>query len=162
MDFHTTNNAAGMVDQATVFAAQAKGAGVTLNVKNDPNYYGDQYLKLPLCVDSWGTRSYLPQVAVGSLTPPPFAPYNVTHWPPKDSNFGSLYLQALAEVDPAKRHDIVHEMQTIEYNEGGYLIAFFYNHIDAYSTKVSGLQPSKGNVNLDTYGHGFRTIWFNS
>ena len=46
VDLHTTDGAAGMVDSANVFAAQAKAAGVTINVKNDPNYYGDQYLKL--------------------------------------------------------------------------------------------------------------------
>ncbi len=52
-----------MVDSANVFAAQAKAAGVTINVKNDPNYYGDQYLKLAFSVDFWGTRSYLAQVS---------------------------------------------------------------------------------------------------
>jgi len=159
MDFHTTNNDAGMVDEAIVFAQQAKLAGVTLNVKNDPNYYGDQYLKLAFSVDNWNTRNYLPQVAFGSLATSPF---NATHWPPKGSNFASLYQQAVSEPDKAKRHDIVHAMQVIEYNEGGNLIAFFRNFVDAYSTKVSGLVPSKGTVPLDTYGHGYRTIWFNS
>ena len=67
VDLHTTDGAGGMVDSANVFAAQAKAAGVTINVKNDPNYYGDQYLKLAFSVDFWGTRSYLPQVAPGSI-----------------------------------------------------------------------------------------------
>lgn len=157
IDLHTTPNAAGMVDEAIVFAQQAKGAGVTLNVKNDPNYYSDNYKKLALSVDNWGTRSYLPQVAVGSLAASPF---NATHWPPKGSRFTDLYQQALAEVDPKKRREIVHEMQKIEYDEGGNLIAFFRDNVDAYSKKVFGFRTSKGNVNLDTYGHGFRTIWF--
>ena len=83
-DLHTTNGAAGMVDSATVFASQAKDAGITINVHNDPNYYGKQYLHLPFSVDFWGTRNYLPQVS-NSMLPagPPFkAPYNETHWPP--------------------------------------------------------------------------------
>ena len=67
VDLHTTDGAAGMVDSANVFASQAKAAGVTINVKNDPNYYGDQYLKLPFSVDFWGTRSYLAQAALGSI-----------------------------------------------------------------------------------------------
>jgi len=25
---------------------------------------------------------------------------------------------------------------------------------------VKGLKPSKGTLNLDSFGHGFRTIWF--
>jgi peptide/nickel transport system substrate-binding protein len=159
MDFHTTNNDAGMVDEALVFAQQAKGAGITLNVKNDPNYYGDQYLKLAFSVDDWNTRNYLPQVAIGSLASSPF---NATHWPPAGSDFEKLYKQAVAETDKSKRHDIIHAMQVEEYNNGGNLIAFFRNFVDGYSTKVSGLRASRGTLQLDWYGHGYRTIWFNS
>src|SRR5213082_4242354 len=103
VDLHTTDGAAGMVDSANVFATQAKAAGVTVNVHNDPNYYGDQYLKLAFPVDFWGTRNYLPQVANGSI---PTAPYNETHWPPKSgpgSNFLSLYSQALQQLEVSKQ-----------------------------------------------------------
>ena len=157
MDLHTTDGAAGMVDVANVFANQAKGAGITLNVKNDPNYYGDQYLKLAFSVDFWGTRTYLPQVANGSI---PTAPYNECHWPPSGSNYLDLYHQALAETDKIKRCAIIHDMQKLEYDQGGYIIPFFNNLTDAYSTKVSGFQVSKGTLNLDSFGHGYRTIWF--
>jgi peptide/nickel transport system substrate-binding protein len=157
VDLHTTDGAAGMVDVANVFANQAKGAGVTVNVKNDPNYYGDQYLKLAFSVDFWGTRNYLPQVANGSI---PTAPYNECHWPPASSNYLSLYHQALGEVDKTKRIALKHQMQQLEYDQGGYIIPFFNNLVDAYSTKVSGFVASKGTLNLDSFGHGFRTIWF--
>jgi peptide/nickel transport system substrate-binding protein len=160
VDLHTTNGAAGMVETATVFANQASAAGVKINVINDPNYYGDQYLKLAFSIDFWGTRAYLNQVQQGSL---PNAPYNETHWPPKSgtgSNFESLYNQALASTDPAKRTQIEQEMQQIEYNIGGYIIPCFGGLIDGYSTKVKGLKPSKGTLNLDSFGHGYRTIWF--
>ena len=156
-DLHTTDGAAGMVDSANIFAQQAKGAGITINVHNDPNYYGDQYLKLAFSVDFWGTRNYLPQVANGSL---PTAPYNECHWPPSGSNYISLYQQALAEPDKTKRCSIVHDMQKLEYDQGGYIIPFFNNLVDAYSTKVSGFVASKGTLNLDSFGHGYRTIWF--
>jgi len=160
VDLHTTNGAAGMVETATVFANQAQAAGVKINVINDPNYYGNRYLKLAFSIDFWGTRAYLNQVQQGSL---PNAPYNETHWPPKSgtgSDFGSLYNQALASTDAAKRTEIEHEMQQTEYNIGGYIIPFFGGLIDAYSTRVKGLKPSKGTLNLDSFGHGYRTIWF--
>lgn len=158
IDLHTTDGAAGMVESANIFAAQAAKAGITINVHNDPNYYGDQYLKLAFSVDFWGTRNYLPQVANGML---PTAPYNETHWPPAGSNYISLYQQALAEPDAGKRADIIHQMQTLEYNEGGYIIAMFNNLVDAYSTKVAGFNNgSKATLNLDSFGHGYRTIWF--
>jgi len=161
VDLHTTNGAAGMVDSANVFAAQCKAAGVTVNVKNDPNYYGDQYLKLAFSVDFWGTRGFLPQVGLGMLPPP--CPYNETHWPPKSgegSDYISLYNQALKETDSTKRCDIIHEMQKAEYEVGGYIIPFFNNLVDAHSSKVQGFKVSKATLNLDTFGHGFRTIWF--
>jgi peptide/nickel transport system substrate-binding protein len=160
VDLHTTNGASGMVQLATVFATQAKAAGVTINVKNDPNYYGNAYLKLAFSVDFWGTRSYLNQVQQGSL---PTSPYNETHWPPKSgtgSDFGTLYNQALAATDASSRIEIEQKMQQYEYDEGGYIIPFFGNLIDAYSSKVQGLVPSKGTLNLDSFGHGYRTIWF--
>jgi peptide/nickel transport system substrate-binding protein len=160
VDLHTTNGAAGMVEVATVFANQAQAAGIKVNVINDPNYYGNQYLKLAFSIDFWGTRSYLNQVQQGSL---PNSPYNETHWPPKTgtgSNFISLYNQALAETDQSKRIAIEQQMQKLEYDIGGYIIPFFNDLIDGYSGQVKGLKPSKGTLNLDSFGHGYRTIWF--
>lgn len=160
VELATTPGAAGMVETATVFATQAKEAGVTVNVKNIPDFYGDQYLKLPFSVDFWGTRNYLAQVAQGSV---PSAPYNETHFPPASgpgSDFDDLYRQALAATDPAKRGELVHRMQEIEYENGGYIIPFFNNLVDAHSSKVQGFQESKGTLNLNSYGNGYRTIWF--
>jgi peptide/nickel transport system substrate-binding protein len=160
VDLHTTNGASGMVELASVFASQAKAAGVNITVKNDPNYYGDAYLKLAFSVDFWGTRGYLNQVQQGSL---PTSPYNETHWPPKSgtgSDFGDLYKQALAETDSNKRIEIEHQMQKYEYDIGGYIIPYFNSLIDGHSSKVAGLKPSKGTLNLAGFGHGFRTIWF--
>jgi peptide/nickel transport system substrate-binding protein len=157
---HTTPGEAGMVSMASVFATQAKGAGLNISVQNDPNYYGNQYLKLAFSVDYWGTRNYLPQVADSMLASSPF---NETHWPPKSgpgSSYASLYQQALASSSPALRKELVHEMQTLEYDYGGYVIPYFMNLIGAYSDRVHGFTPSKGTVPLGYFGHGYRTIWF--
>jgi len=51
-------------------------------------------------------------------------------------------------------------MQKLEYDQGGYIIPFFNDLVDAYSSKVSGFKASKGTLNLDSFGHGYRTIWF--
>ena len=51
-------------------------------------------------------------------------------------------------------------MQTIEYNNGGYIVWGFSNLVDGYSTKVAGFKPSKGMLPLNGFGNGFRTIWF--
>ncbi len=157
IDLPTTNGRAGQVECAQVFAQQAQKAGVTVNVKSldATTFYGDQYLKYPFATDYWGTRNYLNQVAAGSLA---VAPYNETHW--NDPTFNSLYSQALKTVDKAKRCAIVHEMQKIEYDSGGYIVWGFYNLVDAYSPKVVGFKPSKGTLPLGGYGNNFRAISF--
>lgn len=161
VDLHTTNGTAGMVDLASVFAQQATGAGVKVTVHNDPNYYGSRYLKLPFSVDYWGTREYFAQVSQSML---PSSPFNETHWPPKSgtgSNYQSLYQQALGTTNAGLRKELIHEMQKMEYDFGGYVIPFFVDLVDAYSSKVSGFTPSKGTTPLGAFGHSFRTIWFN-
>ncbi len=135
----------------------ASKAGVTINVKtlDGTTFYGTQYLKYPFATDYWGTRNYLNQVAAGSL---PNSPYNETHW--NNPTFNTLYAQALKTVDAKKRADLIHQMQKLEYDDGGYIVWGFYNLVDAYSKKVVGFQPSKGTLPLGGYGNAFRTISF--
>ena len=60
-----------------VFAQQAKGAGVTVNVKVlDATTFNNGFQKWTFSPDFWGTRSYLPQVAQSELKG---APYNECH-----------------------------------------------------------------------------------
>jgi peptide/nickel transport system substrate-binding protein len=161
VDLQSSNGALGMNEGAQVFAQQAKAAGVTINVKilDSGAFYGDQYLKWPMSTDFWGSRNYLSQVAAGSL---PTSPYNETHWPDsKDNSFLSLYNQALRTVDRAKQKTILHEMQKMEYDNGGYILWGFSTLLDGYSTKVKGLKTGdKGVLPLNAFGHGYRTIWF--
>ena len=161
VDLQSTNGALGMNEGAQVFAQQAKAAGVNVNVKilDGGTFYGPEYLKWPLSTDFWGSRNYLSQVAAGSL---PSSPYNETHWPDTaDKKFLSLYSQALKTVDRKKQREILHEMQKLEYDNGGYIIWGFSTLLDGYSTKVQGFKTGdKGVLPLNAFGHGYRTIWF--
>ena len=60
-----------------------------------------------------------------------------------DPKFLDLIQQARAEVDDAKRTDILHEAQTMQYEQGGYIIPYFSNIIDAYSAKLGGFVEAK-------------------
>lgn len=124
-------------------------------MRNDPNFYGPQYLKYTFAVDFWGTRNFLSQVAVGSL---PDSTYNETHW--KDPTFIKLYKQALATVDRKKRCQIIKDMQRIEYDRGGHIIPWFKNQLAAYNNKVGGFKRDVGTLALNKYGNNFRTIYF--
>jgi peptide/nickel transport system substrate-binding protein len=151
----------GMVEGATIFAQNAKAAGVNVTVRNVDGgvIYGDQYLKWPFSADYWGTRNYLQQVAAGVLKT---APFNETHWDQYSgyARFERLYRQALATVNEKKRAEIIGEMQRMEYNDGGLIIWGFKNLTDGYSAKVGGYKVDRGTLNLNKYGNGFRTIYF--
>jgi peptide/nickel transport system substrate-binding protein len=141
----------GIVEAAQVLAQQAKAAGVTISVRkvDSGTFYGDNYLKWPFAQDFWFTRTYLGQVAQGSLKNSPF---NETHW--NDPQFTKLIAQARAELDEAKRTELLKEAQKLEYDKGGYIVWSFSNQVDAYSAKLGGFQPSKSGVPLTNYGFG--------
>ena len=141
----------GIPEAAQVLAEQAKGAGVTIDVRKvDPGtYYGDNYLKWRFAQDFWFTRTYLAQVAQSRL---PNAPLNETHW--DDPEFLELIEQARGEVDEGKRTELLHEAQAIEHERGDYIIWAFSNQVDAYSAAVAGFQPAKSGAPLTNYGFG--------
>ncbi len=157
IDLQTSEVATGLNAMCQVFAQQAKGAGVTVNVKQlDSTTFNNGFQKWTFSPDFWGTRNYLQQVGQGSVKT---APYNETYWPPSSSNFQSLYTQALAQQDESKRTDILHAMMKEEHDTGGYIIPFFDNLVDAYSNKVSGFQKNRGTLNLDYYGRHFADVF---
>jgi peptide/nickel transport system substrate-binding protein len=138
----------GIVEAAQVFAQQAKGAGVNVKLRkvDSGTFYGDNYLKWGFAQDFWATRAYLSQVAQGDL---PDSPFNETHW--KDPKFIDLIQQARGEVDDGKRKDILHAAQTMQYEQGGYIIQYFSNIIDAHSAKVGGLVEAKSGFPFGNY-----------
>ncbi|MFL5964007.1 MAG: ABC transporter substrate-binding protein [Gaiellaceae bacterium] len=161
VDLQSTAAALGMNEGAQVFAQQAKAAGVKVNVKilDGGTFYGSQYLKWTFSTDFWNPKSYLSQVAAGSL---PTSPYNETHWPDSaHASFLSLYAKAKKTADRKKRFAILHEMQKMEYDTGGYIIWGFNNRLDGYSSKVKGLKTGyKSTLALNQFGSGYRTLWF--
>jgi peptide/nickel transport system substrate-binding protein len=141
----------GIVEAAQVIAEQAKGAGVTIKVRKvDPGtFYGDNYLQWTFAQDFWATRTYLSQVAQGSL---PDSPFNETHW--EDPEFLDLIARARAELDDAQRADLLKEAQRIEHERGGLIVWSFSNQVDAYSSTVGGFSPARSGFPLTNYGFG--------
>jgi peptide/nickel transport system substrate-binding protein len=137
------------VAAAQVFKEQAKGAGVTVNVKNVDSsiFWGDQYLSWPFAGDFWYTRNFLLQSGQATM---PGAPYNETHW--KNDKWLAIVKQAYATVDETKRNELVGEAQTILFNEGGYILWAWRNQVDACSDKIAGLVVDKLGTPLTTFG----------
>jgi len=68
-----------------------------------------------------------------------------------DPELDKLIDQARAETDATKRADILHQAQQMQYDQGGYIIPYFSNIIDAYSSKVSGFVPAKSGFPFGNY-----------
>lgn len=150
----TADIAQGTVLAAQVFAQQAQAAGVNvqLNKVTVTDFYGSSYLKWPFAQDYWYYTYYLPQVSDATL---PNAPFNECHF--DNARYSALYNEALKRVGAAARADIVHEMQQIDYDEGGYIIPYFPPVIDGYAASVHGLVPSKVGVSLGNFD--FSRVW---
>jgi len=139
---YSSTAAAGMLESATVFASQANHAGIKVNVQNVPagDYFGPDYLKQNFAQSLWfAYDSVLSQMA-RSLAPN--APFNETHW--NNPRWTSLYTQALATTDHAKKADLVDELQKILWNEGGYVYWGTFPVIDGLSPKLMGVTPNPG------------------
>jgi peptide/nickel transport system substrate-binding protein len=136
----TSPVATGTVSMATVLAQQAKAAGVTINLKNvEPSvFFGPNYTNWTFSQDFYNYSPYLAQVAQSML---PGAPYNETHW--KLPKYVNLNQQANATLSPSTRREIEHEMQQIDFTQGGYIIPAFIDALDAYSTKLTGYSAAR-------------------
>ena len=143
------------VAAAQVFAEQAKGAGVKVNVKKTDSgvFYGEEYLSWAFAQDFWYTRNYLSQAGQATM---PGAPYNETHW--KNAKWLAIVQEAFTTVDETKRNELIGQAQEIEFNEGGYIIWAFRNQVDANSDKIAGVVPSKLGIPLGNFD--FKNAYF--
>ena len=140
---------AGMLESATIFAQQAKEAGVKVVVNNGPadTYYTDKYLKVPFGQTNWPPIP-IPNFINEALTKKAF--YNETHW--KRQSFDRLVLKAQAELKEARAKELWLQVQKILYDQGGYLIWGFSPFLDGVSQRLNGVVPRQffalGNFNF--------------
>lgn len=135
----------GFVEAATLLTEQAKGAGVTIQLKQVPpnSYYNPSllYLKMAFAETQWPIPSlkffYLQALSSN-------APYNETHW--QDKAWNDLLVKAIGELDETKAQAYWNQVQEIQYNQGGYLQWTNADWVDGLSNKVKGLEPHPAGV----------------
>lgn len=143
----------GSTEQCEAYARTVAAAGINVKLRLiDPGtYFGPNYLSWPFSVDTWPGLNYL--FLVGS-DDGPGAAVNETHF--SSAKFNALTAQARRTLDPTKRTDIIHDMQQIEFTEGGNIIPCFPNYTAAYTTKVGGFYPA--NLTGDAVAAGFYNL----
>jgi peptide/nickel transport system substrate-binding protein len=146
--------AQGTVELAEVFAQNASlaGANISLNRTTPGVEFGPGYPNFLFGQDYVIYTGYIMQVAFNNV---PGAPYYETHF--HDAHYLSLYNEALSTVDAAKRYEIEHEMQLVDWNSGGDIVAYFYPTIDGHSPQVQGIHTSVTGWPLG--GFDFKSMW---
>ena len=136
------------METAILFKESAKAAGINIEIVRRPadGYWAEVWNKESFCVSMWGGRATADWMfSVGYAAE---AAWNDTHW--KHERFNQLLLEARAELDDARRHELYFEMQQIVRDNGGALIPTFFNQITGVSDKIgvpeitSGIQPLDG------------------
>ncbi|MFF7586102.1 ABC transporter substrate-binding protein [Kitasatospora purpeofusca] len=148
-DLITTEDIAGLAESATLFATQAREAGVKINVvKQDSKIFWDAtWLKAPLYTTYWGTNDSV--VFFASKTMLSDAGQNETGW--NEPSFDETYRQAMGTVDATERGKLLHRLQEIEFAGSGYLLWGMADGIDLAGAAVRDLPrlPGYGRVQLE-------------
>ncbi len=125
--------------EETCLMAQANCAkiGFDLKLKKVPTdgYWGAVWMKEPVNVVTWNMRPTAnSQMAIQFG---PGAAWNDTYW--NNPRMGELLSLSLAETDPAKRHALYCEMQTLIHEGSGMVIPAFANITDATRDNIMGM-----------------------
>ena len=122
---------------ALLFQAEARKAGLTVNVKKVPydGYWGSVWMNTPMHLSNWNMRPTA--YVMMELAYAPDAPWNESQW--KNERMGVLLEQVRAETDPGRREEMFCEMQGLIRAEAGTALPVHLNYIDAISDKVKGM-----------------------
>ena len=152
---HTSDAVPGFVEAATLFAQQAKAAGVTVTVKKEPaSQYFDTstlYTHLDFAQDFWaaGSVGAWYQLAVES-----HAVWNETHW--RDKSYDALIRKAQGAPNARTANRLWRQVQKVQYDQGGYIIWTNVNIVDAAAKYVKGVRPSSFTA---LGGWNYRSFW---
>jgi peptide/nickel transport system substrate-binding protein len=139
-DLYTSDAVSGAIPMALVFAQGAKKAGVNVNVQTVPSstFWDTTWGHQPFTFSSWGYRSFFTQWVQS------FASFNPqeTQWnDAKQHRASRLVYAAAATSNPAKQKEYTAEAQQLQWQDGGYIIPYFVQTLDAATSRVQGIQP---------------------
>jgi peptide/nickel transport system substrate-binding protein len=126
----------GANDASQLFQQQAAKAGITLELKREPGdgYWNEVWNKQPFCASYWGGRSTQDQMYSTAYIST--ADWNDTRFLRPD--FDKLIIAARAELDEAKRKQMYRDAAVMVRDEGGLILPFFNQFIDATGPNVEG------------------------
>jgi peptide/nickel transport system substrate-binding protein len=145
----------GAVDAAQLYQQSCAKAGITVEVKREPGdgYWSEVWNKQPFSTSYWGGRPTQDQMFSTAYYSK--ADWNDTRFFNED--FDKMLFTARAELDPAKRTQIYHDMNVLLNETGGVIVPMFNDFIDATGPKVGGWSPD-GNQEM-MGGYALSKCW---
>ncbi|MFF1347097.1 ABC transporter substrate-binding protein [Streptomyces sp. NPDC058322] len=138
----TTEDISGLADSATLFANQAREAGIKIKVvKQESGAFWEKTWKAgDFYASYWGTNDSV--VFFASKTMVSEAGQNEAGW--ADAGFDAAYRKVIGTADPAQRAAALKELQQIEHDRSGYLLWGMADGIDLAAAKVQNLPELAG------------------
>ncbi|MEO4000533.1 ABC transporter substrate-binding protein [Mesorhizobium sp. CAU 1732] len=142
----------GAVDAAQLYQQSCAQAGITIEIKREPGdgYWSEVWNKQPFSLSYWSGRSTQDQqYSTGYVST---ADWNDTRW--KRDDFDKMLFSARGELDQEKRKATYRDMAIMMRDEGGVIVPFFNEWIDASSDKIGGFVPHPAMDMMDGYALG--------
>jgi len=148
----------GAVDASQLFQQSCAKAGITLDVKREPNdgYWSEVWNKQPFCTSYWGGRPTQDQMYSTAYLSS--ADWNDTRF--FNEGFDKMLLTARGELDDAKRKQIYRDMGTIVHDEGGLICPMFNDWVEGVSTNVGGWAVNANQTMMN--GQALSRCWLKS
>ncbi len=126
----------GAVDAAQLYQQSCAKAGIKIDIKREPGdgYWSEVWNKQPFSLSYWGGRPTQDQMYSTAYISS--ADWNDTRW--KRPEFDKMVIAARAELDHDKRKKLYRDMGLMMRDEGGLLVPFFNQYIDATGKGVEG------------------------
>lgn len=124
----------GAVDATLLLQESAKAAGININVVREAvdGFWNEVYMNKPIFTNYWGGYTRASEMlSTGYL---PDAAWNESQF--KSEQFVKILNEANAELDQAKRREMMSTLQRIVHDEAGQLIYAFPNNVLARNEKL--------------------------
>ncbi|MBT0781472.1 ABC transporter substrate-binding protein [Paracoccus sp. pheM1] len=127
----------GATNMAQLYAEQASRAGITIDVKREPDdgYWSNIWGKRPMFATKWSGRVNEDMMLTLAYARESIGSWNETGW--DNEAFNKALLAARGEKDEAKRRQLYWECQSLIAEDGGMIAPLWADFLDATSDKVA-------------------------
>jgi peptide/nickel transport system substrate-binding protein len=157
LNLPTTQSGDALSQMSTLFKEQAAEGGVKIDIDQmETASFWSQYGQMPFAASLWYPVPSMDFVWKTSILFDAFT--NETHWSnsPYADETRRLWYETRSTTDDSLRGELWNELQQQQFDAGGYINWGVMDYVDALSTKVQGLTPSKY---FYASGYNFRKAW---